>query len=165
MLDLEYFQLPVAFQFIVVPLNPLKAAAVAGMALAGMVDDTAFQEVSGLESNMEVDAYNEGGENRFVHHLPTKMTHGNLQLKRGVAPITSPLVLLCKATLEGGLSAVIERSDLLVSLLDEDKVPIRAWAVYDTFAVKWQVDGFTSTKNEVAIEQIELAYSYCERMI
>jgi hypothetical protein len=54
--------------------------------------------------------------------------------------------LLCKATLEGGLSTVIERSDLLVSLLDEDKVPIRAWAVYDSFPVKWQVDGFTSTK-------------------
>lgn len=161
----DYYGLPVAFQFSVVPLNPAKAAAAMVPSLAGGTDDTAFSEVSGLEATMEMDSLNEGGENRYVHQLPTKMSHPNLQLKRGVAPVTSAIVVWCKSVLEGGLNLGLTPSHLLVSLLDEQGMPLRSWAVFDALPVKWQVDGFNSTKNEVAIETIELTYSYSERMV
>ncbi len=49
------------------------------------VFDAAFQEVGGLEAEIEVETVVEGGENRFVHRLPKPVKHPNLSLKRGLA--------------------------------------------------------------------------------
>ena len=43
-----------------------------------------FTEVSGLNAEIEVMSFNEGGRNDYVHKLPTRMKHPNLVLKRGV---------------------------------------------------------------------------------
>ena len=50
-----------------------------------------FQEVSGLEAEIEVETVIEGGENHFVHKLPKSAKHPNLVLKRGIAPKKSML--------------------------------------------------------------------------
>jgi phage tail-like protein len=44
-----------------------------------------FSECTGLEATLQVEEYNEGGENRFVHKFPTRMTYSNIVLKRGVS--------------------------------------------------------------------------------
>lgn len=127
--------------------------------------DSSFQEVSGLELVMDVEELREGGENRFVHQLPKGVQQKKLTLKRGVAAHKSPLVLWCKATLEGGLSMPIAPVPLLVSLLDASSLPLRSWSVSNAYPVRWDVDAFNSTKNEVALETIELAYQYIQRML
>lgn len=152
-----YLNLPPAFHFNVVPMNPLFAPAA--------LTDAAFAEISGIEATIEVDALSEGGENRFAHQLPSKISHANLQLKRGVAPLTSFLVVWCKSVFDGGFNQQITTKHLLVNLLDENGLPVRSWGIFNAFPVKWQVEGFISTKNEVAIEQIELSYQYCERIL
>ncbi|MCX6853931.1 MAG: phage tail protein, partial [Verrucomicrobia bacterium] len=38
---------------------------------ASQVDETGFQEVSGLSVEMETEAYREGGQNLYSHKLPT----------------------------------------------------------------------------------------------
>ena len=40
--------------------------------------DTRFQEVTGLGGEITTEEYREGGENRFVHRLPTGAKYGNL---------------------------------------------------------------------------------------
>jgi hypothetical protein len=40
---------------------------------------------------------------------------------------------------------------------------LRAWQFNDAYPVKWSVEGFSSTKNDVAIEQIAFAYTYSQR--
>ncbi|MFT4925149.1 MAG: phage tail-like protein [Phenylobacterium sp.] len=148
----SYFDLPVAFQFTVVPLlNPL--------------DQGSFQEVGGIEATIEVDKVVEGGQNRYVHQLPTSISHSNLTLKRGVASITSALVVWCLSVFEGGFDIPIVPMDLAVSLLDENGMPLRVWSVFSAWPVKWQVDAFNSTKNEVAIETIELSYNHFIRVM
>jgi phage tail-like protein len=127
--------------------------------------DSSFQEVSGLELGMDVEELREGGENRFVHQLPKGVQQKKLTLKRGVATLGSPLVLWCKATLEGGLSMRIVPVPLLVSLLDASSLPLRSWLCSSAYPVRWEVDAFNSTKNEVALETIELAYQYVQRML
>ena len=52
-----------------------------------------------------------------------------------------------------------------VHLIGGDKVPVRSWAFSNAYPVSWEVDGFNSTKNEVAIETIELRYSYLSRIL
>ncbi len=130
---------------------------------AGSQQDTSFQEVSGIGARMEMEPYQEGGENRFTHQLPKGAVHDNLVLKRGIADADSPLVSWCKEVLEGGLAAPITTRTVVVNLLNESHEPLRSWSVERAYPVKWEVQPFHSTKNEVAIETIELSYAYANR--
>jgi len=130
----------------------------------GMLD-TSFKEVSGIESEVNVEEIIEGGENRYTHRLPTSVKHPNLVLKRGVAALTSPLVIWCKTVLEGDFALPIVPQPLLVQLMSETGSPMRIWSFANAYPVKWTVDTFDSLKNEVAIETIELAYNYSNRIL
>ncbi|MDZ7589265.1 MAG: phage tail protein [Rubrivivax sp.] len=127
--------------------------------------DGAFQEVTGIAPELETDPVPEGGENRFVHMLPKAMKHPRLTLKRGIASLDSRLVLWCQAVLEGGLVRPIFPKLLHVFLLDEKGQPLRAWSFANAFPVRWEVESFNSTKNEVAVEKIELNYAYSKREV
>lgn len=131
----------------------------------GAVADASFTEVSGIGSEMQMESLTEGGENRFVWQLPTGVKHGNLELKRGVANQTSPLMKWCKSTLEGELATALQLKVVIVQLLGASGEVLRAWQFNDAYPVKWSVDGFSSTKNDVAIEQIALSYSYMQRTV
>lgn len=131
---------------------------------AGLAD-TSFQEVSGLTAEMNVEEVVEGGENRYTHRLPVQVRHPNLVLKRGIAAITSPLVVWCKATLEADLAIPLVAQPIVVQLLSETGMPLRAWSLANAYPVKWEVAGFHAQKNEVAIETIELAYNYSMRLL
>ena len=129
----------------------------------GMLD-SAFQEVSGISHEMETESVVEGG-NQHALQLPKSLKHGNLVLKRGIADMSSPLVLWCRAVLESNFALPIVPQLIQVHLLNADNTPVRAWSFSNAFPVKWSVDGFNSTKNEVAIESIELSYSTSIRTI
>ena len=129
------------------------------------LSDTSFQEVSGISSKMETEPFEEGGENRYVHALPKGVSHPNLVLKRGIARITSPLVVWCRAVLETGFAVPVVPMPMLVMLVGASKLPIRTWSFANAYPVNWEVDTFNSTKNEVAIETIELSYSYSNRLV
>jgi phage tail-like protein len=129
------------------------------------VADTAFTEVSGIATEFEMEPLTEGGENRFVHQLPTKIKHGNLEMKRGIAKKMSPLVAWCKETLEGELAKRIETQTIIVKLTGNKGQVLRGWKFNNAYPVKWSVDGFNSTKNEVAVESISFAYTYSERIV
>lgn len=151
MLDSEYP--PSAFHF-----------KVAFAAMAGM-SDTSFQDVSGIKATIETETYRELGENGFVYQFPKPPTYPNLVLKRGIASIGSPLVKWCKSIFEGDFSKPIKTMEMTVYLMGENKQPKRAWGFTDAFPVSWDVANFNSTKNEVAIETIELRYNSLTRLL
>jgi phage tail-like protein len=130
---------------------------------AGTGVDASFQEVGGFGPEMETETYREGGENRFVHQLPKGVKSARLVLKRGIAKRESPLVGWCKDVLEGGMSRRIELQAVQLSLLDGECATVRSWVFADCWPAKWQVDGFKSNKNEVAIETVELVYGASRR--
>jgi phage tail-like protein len=142
---------PVAFHFTV------------GFGVLPPSTDSSFQEVSGISAEMETESLVEGGENRFVHKLPKAMKHPNLVLKRGVAALSSPLVRWCRAVLEGGLVQPIEPRTLHVFLLDADGLPVRAWSFDRAWPLRWEIEAFGATKNELALEKIEFAYAGVRR--
>jgi phage tail-like protein len=151
MLDDDYP--PAAFSFKVV------FSATAGRS------DTSFRDVSGIKATIETETYKELGENGFEYQLPKPPTYPNLVLKRGIASMTSPLVLWCKSVFEGNFSKPIEPMDIMVYLLNEEKSPKRAWGFSNAFPVSWDVEGFNSQESKVAIEQIELRYNYLTRVL
>lgn len=127
--------------------------------------DSSFQDVSGISSEMSTEDVSEGGENRFVHKLPTAIKQGNLELKRGIAPASSPLVTWCQEVMEGDFIAAIVPRTISVYLLNENAEPIRGWTFANAFPIKWEVEAFNSTKNEVAIEKIVFSYTYSNRVM
>ncbi len=132
---------------------------------ASLLLDTAFQEVSGIGTQIDTEDVAEGGENRFVYQLPTATKHQNLVLKRGVALATSPLVQWCKDTMQGGFAKAITPKSMWVHLLNDLGIPVCTWGFSNAYPVKWEIENFNSTKNEVAIEQVELSYTYSERIV
>lgn len=143
--------LPVAFQFAV------------SFGASPQDVDASFQEVAGIAPEMETEAVAEGGENRFVHQLPKAVKHPRLVLKRGIAAIDSPLVTWCREVLEGGLDQTITTRLLQVALLDGEGQPLRSWSFDNAYPVKWDIEAFNATKNEVALEKIELSYAFSKR--
>ena len=127
--------------------------------------DTSFQEVSGISSEVDIETVVEGGENRFTHQLPKGIKHSNLELKRGIAAKDSPLVKWCMAVMEGDFVSAIETKAVRVFLLNEEKNPIRGWLFDSAYPLKWEIESFGSTKNEVAIEKIVLSYTFSKRIV
>jgi phage tail-like protein len=127
--------------------------------------DTSFQEVGGIGPQIETEAVTEGGENRFVHNLPKAVKHPRLTLKRGIAGGNSDLVKWCQRVLEGGFVERIELRLLQVSLLDANGNPLRRWSFDSAYPVQWEIESFHSTKNEVALEKIEMCYAFSKRVL
>lgn len=127
--------------------------------------DTAFQEITGISSQIDTDPYTEGGENRFTYQLPKAIKHSNLTLKRGVTQLDSYLVKWCKTFFDGDFRQPLSPKDLSVHLLGETGKVIRSWNFFQAYPVTWKLDSFHSTKNEVAIEEVELCYQYSNRVM
>ena len=72
-----------------------------------------FSEVSGLQIEMETEAYREGGVNDFVHNFPKGIKYQPLVLKRGITD-SNDLWKWYKDVMDGKIS----RKDVTVVLMD-----------------------------------------------
>ncbi|MGD8777792.1 MAG: phage tail protein [Ignavibacteria bacterium] len=124
-------------------------------------DDTRFQEVSGLNSELGVEELIEGGENRFSHRLPGRAKYSNLVLKRGLL-VGSELISWCKNAIE---NFEFETKTVNVTLLNEEHEPVsETFSFINAYPVKWSISDFKSTDNSIVIETLELAYQYFRRV-
>ena len=92
-------------------------------------------------------------------------TSDPLVLKRGIADMKSPLVKWCNSVFEGNFTQPIKPMPVQVHLIGEHQTAIRIWSFSNAYPVSWEVDGFNSTKNEVAIETITLRYDSLSRLL
>jgi len=124
----------------------------------------AFKEVSGLTTEMETEAIQEGGVNNYVHLLPKKMKHTNLVLKRALQPIQQADVKWIKSILEGDLQLNISTKSILVKLLNHEGTAIYTWSCENAYPIKWEIENLDSEKNSVLIETLEFAYAQLKRL-
>jgi len=116
--------------------------------------DTLFQKVSGLGMSVDTENIEQGGENLYTQLVPKRIQHENLVLERGLV-VASPLV----AEFNVAMSLFkFSPSNVLVTLLDNTRIPIASWLFMKAYPVKWSVSDLDATTNEVAIEHLELAY-------
>ena len=118
--------------------------------------ETSFQEVSGLQLEMETETIKEGGENSFSYQVPTRRKHGNLVLKRSLMPLPHVLETYVVKVLENNGSAQIVPVNLTISLLDAGHFPLNNWSVLNAYPVKWDISALNSQKNELVIETLEI---------
>lgn len=124
--------------------------------------DAAFQEVSGISKELSVEEVTCGGENRFKYKLPTTASGQNLVLRRAMMASGSQLLNWCSSCVDAGLSSAIQPHDVNLSLLDQNGQVCVMWTFYSAYPVKYSVSDLKSQENAIAIESIELAYTYFE---
>jgi phage tail-like protein len=113
-----------------------------------------FTEVGGLEVEIEVLEYREGGVNGYIHKCagPAKHT-SNLTLKQG---LTDARVLW--DWYWDVVQGAIDRKNISVLLLDESGEETVRWNFEQAYPVKWVGPQLRATAGEVAVETLELAH-------
>jgi len=94
--------------------------------------DFRFQEVGGLNAEMEMEAVKEGGNNRFTYQLPVRTKYEDITLKRGMVN-GSPLVEWFRLAMD---NFTFLPTNLLISLLNESHVPLQSWYVVNAIPKK-----------------------------
>lgn len=118
-----------------------------------------FSEVAGLQVEVEMETYNEGGENGFVHHLPGRMTWPNLVLKRGVTYEDNLLAWFNRATgTTFATSGKAERTTLSVTLINGKGEFLRSWDVEGAVPVRWTGPTFAASADDMPVEELEVAH-------
>jgi phage tail-like protein len=119
-----------------------------------------FHEVSGLQIDVEVEQYTEGGENGFVHKLPGRMTWPNLVLKRGITKEDVFMSWLQDSVGDGMAqrSGKSKRTTAAVTLVGPDGTRLRSWNVVDAMPVRWTGPTFASEATSGADEELEIAH-------
>ena len=112
-----------------------------------------FSSVSGLESEVEVEEYREGGVNGFVHKLPGRTSYANLVLSHGLTSASTLWDWYYNTTL-----GVIQRRNGTIMLLDSRQIPVMWWNFRNALPVRWSGPAFTATSDEIAVESLELAH-------
>jgi len=112
-----------------------------------------FSEVSGLSSDIELESYEEGGLNGFVHKFPKHTTYPNLVLSRGLVNIDL-FYIWYQATSQG----LIQQLNGTILLLNSQQIPVMWWTVKKAYPVKWEGPQFNASSDEVAVEKIELVH-------
>jgi phage tail-like protein len=113
-----------------------------------------FMDVSGLESEIQVEQYREGGLNHYVHHLPTRVEYPRLVLSRGLTDIDS-----LWSWYQDAAKGNVRRKNGTIMLLDRQHLPAMWWNFKDAYPVKWVGPQFSAgSATEVAVERIELVH-------
>lgn len=117
--------------------------------------DIRFQKVTGLSTTLETESFSEGGQNLYQHKLPKGVRYENLVLERGMV-VGSPLNLEFNATLSLFRFAT---SNVLVTLLGDNKLPLAGWLFMKAYPVKWSTSDLDAAQPGLVIDRMELAYT------
>ena len=117
------------------------------------VDQGGFTECTGLQAEIEVTDYQEGGNNGYVHKMAGRTKFTNVVLKRGVTD-SSDLWDWFQDVSRGQ----IERKDVSVVLYNSVQEEVRRWNLREAFPSKWVGPAFNASTPAVAIETLELAH-------
>jgi phage tail-like protein len=119
--------------------------------------DTKFQSVGGLKGTLEMESIKEGGQNRFMHQLPIRSGYQDLVLKRGLTSDMSGVSMWCLNAIE---NFNFSPANLLVSLLNENGNPVKAWYVSHAIPLSIDYGDFNAEENKIVIESIALKYNF-----
>jgi len=114
-----------------------------------------FTDVSGLQAEIDVFLYEEGGENSHVHKLPGRAKFSNVTLKRGVVSTDNNFW----QWIYGAMYGQIQRRPVSIRMLNQDYTDVRRWDLEGAYPVKWSLSDFKASDSAVAIETLELAHN------
>jgi phage tail-like protein len=122
--------------------------------IGASVGELGFAEAEIPAAEIDVIEYREGNDlPTAVRKLPGRVRYGNVVLRRGVDGGLS-LWEWFKAARDGQL----ERRQVTITLLDEQRNPVQQWRLRDAWPTKYDASDLNAKGNEVVIETLELAH-------
>jgi len=118
--------------------------------------DAMFQEVNGLNAELQTDEVKIGGENRYSQALPVRARYSDLVLKRGLL-VDSAIVKWCKDAIE---NLSITPITIIVTLLNEKNQPLQTFNIVNAWPKKWSLSDFNAQESKIVVETMELSYQY-----
>jgi phage tail-like protein len=113
-----------------------------------------FTEVSGLQLEVNVQEYQEGGVNEYTHQLAGPVRYpSRLILRRGLTDADA-LWGWFRQVVRGE----IERQNLSIVLLDSTGAEKRRWLFTGAYPVRWVGPELRAGTAEVAVETLEFAH-------
>jgi len=172
-----------AFNFMVTlwdeegPFGTGSAAGGIGGAVVGMASQWlmgAFSEVQGLDAELEIETYQEGGHNIAPRRFAKYGRFQNLTFKRGVT--FNPDLWDWHNQVLAGSKAVIRKGGLVV-LFDRngpaqtgfgipgvDRLPVAAWTFTGGLPERLKGPQLNAKSNEIAIETLEISHQGLSRV-
>lgn len=119
-----------------------------------------FQEVSGLEHEIEIEEIADGGNNGYKIKAPTRIKYNNLVFKRGLVHSGNESWAKFQQLfpIATGPNQPITHVKVEVELLDEKQTTIAKWTAPKAFPVKWNIGGLNAMESKLAIESVEFAH-------
>ena len=120
-----------------------------------------FTEVTGLESEIELESYQEGGVNGYIHQFPRRTRYPNLALSHGLTDIDT-FWRWYKAATAGN----IQLKNGTIMLLNQQRQEKMLWNFKNAYPVKWIGPQFNaSNATAVAVEKLELVHQGIDRPV
>ncbi len=113
-----------------------------------------FSEVSGLETEIEVIEYRNGGDaTNTVRKLQGLQKFSNITLKRGfVADLTF------WNWIDSAMQGQVTRTTVSITLLDEARNPVLQWNFVRAWPCKWKASPLNAQCREIVIETLEICH-------
>jgi len=112
-----------------------------------------FTECSGLEMSLQVEEYKEGGKNDALLKFPSRVTWGNLTLRRGVS-IGTTLWDWHYGFVEG----TGKRRDGVIVLMNDLHLPNNIWYFRRGLPVRYTGPTMNAGQSAVSVESLEIAH-------
>jgi len=155
--------------------SDVKSAAIGAVAsAAGQLVFGSFAEVSGLETSLEIESYQEGGRNERVLRFAKSASYPNLVFRRRISARTD--LWDWYGQVLTSVDTVIRKSGLVI-LFDRNgpgagnpalggltRIPIAAWLFDRALPTKLQGPALDAKSNTVAIEVLELSHERLQRV-
>ena len=113
-----------------------------------------FSQVTGLERDVQIEDYREGGLNDYTHKLATVTKYQNLTLKRGLADAID-----LWQWHQDVVNGKIERRQINIVLLDSLGNEKWRWVFEKAYPVKWSGAEFNASSSAVFVETVEFVHN------
>jgi phage tail-like protein len=112
-----------------------------------------FNGCEGLASEVEIEHYQEGGNNGFVWQLPTHVTFPTIRLTRPLTAGTTNIAAWISSITTG-----VSRPTAEIAALRADGSLVARWGLLDVVPVRWQGPTLDPANPAVATEVLEIAH-------
>ncbi|MDY6911256.1 MAG: phage tail protein [Chloroflexota bacterium] len=119
----------------------------------GSIMAAEFTEVTGLEAEVEIFEYQEGGNNLFTHKLPGRVKFPNITLKRGVTDSRD-----LWDWFQSGIYGQIQRKNMSIMLFDQSGEEAKRWNFVNAYPIKWTGPSFKASDNSISIETLVIVH-------
>ncbi len=132
-----------------------------------------FSEVQGLDADLEIETYQEGGLNTNTHKFMKHAKQSNLIFKKGVTNSTSiwdwhnQVIANVEIPRKSGLVVLYERNGLGLAgagLPLVDRTPVAMWMFNRGLPEKVKGPQLNAQGNQIAIETLEISHEGLQRM-